>query len=61
MRLTSLLWQLATASIAAAVVELSPDTFDAEVLKSGRPSLIKFYAPWCGRKWMGALADAVAD
>ncbi|KAF9434370.1 hypothetical protein BGZ76_008129 [Entomortierella beljakovae] len=27
---------------------LTDSTFETEVLKSGRPALVEFYAPWCG-------------
>jgi protein disulfide-isomerase A6 len=61
MRLTTLLWQLASATLAAAVLELTPENFDKEVLQSGRPSLIKFYAPWCGRESIRVFAPTVTD
>ncbi|KAK6533433.1 hypothetical protein TWF694_002373 [Orbilia ellipsospora] len=32
----------------AEVVDLTPKNFDDVVLKSGKPSLVKFFAPWCG-------------
>ncbi|KAL1953985.1 hypothetical protein VTO42DRAFT_1871 [Malbranchea cinnamomea] len=32
----------------SAVLDLIPDNFDKIVLKSGRPGLVEFYAPWCG-------------
>jgi protein disulfide-isomerase A6 len=36
------------ASLAEAVLELTPDNFDDVVLKSSTPSLVEFFAPWCG-------------
>ncbi|KAF2260368.1 disulfide isomerase [Lojkania enalia] len=35
-------------SAAEAVVELTPKNFDQTVLKSGKPALVEFFAPWCG-------------
>src|SRR5271156_5208117 len=38
------------AAVAAksAVIDLIPDNFDKIVLQSGKPSLVEFFAPWCG-------------
>jgi protein disulfide-isomerase A6 len=38
------------AAVAAksAVIDLIPDNFDTVVLKSGKPALVEFFAPWCG-------------
>ncbi|KKY18909.1 putative disulfide isomerase [Phaeomoniella chlamydospora] len=39
----------APAFVAASdVIDLTPDNFDSVVLKSGTPSLVEFFAPWCG-------------
>lgn len=40
---------LATAVAAkSAVLDLIPSNFDEVVLKSGKPTLVEFFAPWCG-------------
>jgi protein disulfide-isomerase A6 len=38
------------AAVAAksSVIDLIPDNFDKIVLKSGKPALVEFFAPWCG-------------
>ena len=33
---------------ASAVIDLIPSNFDKIVLKSGKPALVEFFAPWCG-------------
>lgn len=35
-------------SAASSVLDLIPDNFDKVVLKSGKPALVEFFAPWCG-------------
>lgn len=32
----------------SSVLDLIPDNFDKIALKSGKPALVKFFAPWCG-------------
>lgn len=36
------------ANAASSVLDLIPDNFDEIVLKSGKPALVEFFAPWCG-------------
>ena len=36
----------------SAVIDLIPSNFDDVVFKSGKPSLVEFFAPWCGRKYL---------
>jgi protein disulfide-isomerase A6 len=49
-----LLKSLVLASVAtlvaasSAVLDLTPKNFDKVVLKSGTPTLVEFFAPWCG-------------
>jgi protein disulfide-isomerase A6 len=52
-KISTLLLSLAlvAASAAEAVLDLKPDTFDNTVLKSGKPALVEFFAPWCGREY----------
>ncbi len=33
---------------ASSVIDLLPSNFDELVLKSGKPALVEFFAPWCG-------------
>lgn len=39
---------VATAAARSAVIDLMPSNFDKVVLKSGKPTLVEFFAPWCG-------------
>lgn len=36
------------ANASSAVLDLIPQNFDDVVLKSGKPALVEFFAPWCG-------------
>ena len=50
MRIAALFATLAIGAAAISdVIDLKPDNFDKIVLKSGKPSLVEFFAPWCGR------------
>ncbi len=44
------------ADAVSAVIDLIPSNFDDVVLKSGNPSLVEFFAPWCGRKYLLAIS-----
>ncbi|OCK75687.1 disulfide isomeras-like protein [Lepidopterella palustris CBS 459.81] len=37
-----------TVSASSSVLDLIPKNFDSVVLESGKPSLVEFFAPWCG-------------
>ncbi|KAI9794902.1 MAG: hypothetical protein M1833_007349 [Piccolia ochrophora] len=50
------------ASAASAVQDLTPDNFDQVVLKSGKPALVEFFAPWCGHcKTLAPIYDELSD
>lgn len=38
----------ATAAAKSAVLDLIPSNFDSVVFESGKPTLVEFFAPWCG-------------
>jgi protein disulfide-isomerase A6 len=39
---------LGSAAAASSVLDLIPSNFDDVVLKSNKPALVEFFAPWCG-------------
>ncbi|KAL9051037.1 MAG: hypothetical protein Q9162_006260 [Coniocarpon cinnabarinum] len=52
---------LLSPALALAVQSLTPDTFDATVF-SGTPSLVEFFAPWCGHcKKLEPIYDELGD
>lgn len=54
MRLSTLTAGLLTVlgvNAASAVIDLIPDNFEKIVTKGGKPALVEFFAPWCGREY----------
>ena len=45
-----------------AIIKLTKDNFEQEVLKSEKPVLVDFYADWCGPcQMLSPIVDAVAE
>ncbi|KAI5841356.1 thioredoxin-like protein [Morchella snyderi] len=47
---------------ASNVLDLTPKNFDKEILQSGKPALVEFFAPWCGHcKTLAPIYEQLAD
>ena len=45
-----------------AVIEITKENFETEVLKSDKPVLIDFWAPWCGPcRMLSPIVDEISE